>query len=407
MLTFQAGSGPTSSLRTRLDSIDILRGGVMAIMALDHVRDFFHIDAASFSPTNLDRAWPALFLTRWITHFCLPVFMLTAGFGIGIRWQRRNFARAPLARFLISRGVWFLLLELTLMQFAYNFNLAGGQLVLLLILWIFGLCMLAMAPLIYLPVPVLAVFSVAVCLLHNMLDGIDPARFGHMAWLWNLVHQPGVIMVAGKPVLVTYTLLPWIGVMAGGFCLARLYTLDAARRRRILLALGLIAVAAFFVLRLINHYGDPTPWSAQRTPVLSVLSFLNCTKYPGSLDFLLMTLGPTLIALAALDRVSLRSTHPLIVFGRVPMFYFVLHFYAIHMLLVLMSYLRYGGRASRFAFHPPPSMGGPPQLYPAGLGYSLSTVYVVTICLVAALYPVCRWYARFKGTHAYWWLSYL
>jgi uncharacterized membrane protein len=195
--------------------------------------------------------------------------------------------------------------------------------------------------------------------------------------------------------------------MAAGFCFGQLFTVASAVRRRIMLRIGLGATLAFFVVRAINIYGDPAPWSVQRSAVFTVLSFLNCTKYPASLDFLLMTLGPAILVLAWLDRHSLSSGNPLIVFGRVPMFYFIVHFYAIHTLAVLMAWLRYGGAAFSFMFNPLPSMGGPAKLFPANFGYSLWTVYIVWIGLVVALYPLCRWFAGVKARRRDWWLSYL
>lgn len=390
---------------SRLFSIDALRGLVMIIMALDHVRDFFHASAAIFSPTDLTRTTPILFFTRWITHFCLPVFMFAAGMGVFFYGQRRT--KGQLARFLLARGLWFIALELTVMQFAYNFNFSFRFLILLLILWIFGICMLAMAALVYLPARFLAVLSIAVIVLHNCLDGIPASRFGSFAWAWNLLHQPGVIQVAGKPVLVTYTFLPWIGVMAAGFCFARIFQLEPQARQRIMLRTGAALTLVFIVLRAINHYADPAPWSQQKSLVFTLLSFLNCTKYPGSLDFILMTLGPALLVLAWFDRLTLKDTNPLIVFGRVPMFYFILHFYLIHILVVLAAWLRYGNSTAHFIFNPVPSMGGPATLFPANFGYSLWTVYGIWLLVVILLYPLCRWFAGVKATRRDWWLSYL
>jgi uncharacterized membrane protein len=389
----------------RLLSIDALRGTVMVIMALDHVRDFFHAAAMSFSPTDLSRTTPVLFFTRWITHFCLPVFMFAAGMGVYLYGSNRT--KGQVSRFLWTRGLWFVMLELTVMQLAYNFNFSLRYLVLLLILWIFGICLLAMAALVYMPIRWLALLSVAVMLLHNCLDGISAAQFGSGAWIWNLLHQPGVIPVAGKLVLITYTFLPWIGVMAAGFCFARVFQLEPEARRRIMLKLGLAMTTAFIALRAVNHYGDPAPWAHQKSALFTVLSFLNCTKYPGSLDFLLMTLGPALLVLAWFDRCTFKPANPLVVFGRVPMFYFVLHFYLIHALAVLAACIRYGSSAARFAFNPLPSMGGPSELFPANFGYSLWTVYGVWLLVLVLLYPVCRWFANVKATRRDWWLSYL
>ena len=398
-------SAKPASPGTRLLSIDALRGLVMVIMALDHVRDFFHADAMLFSPTDLSRTTPILFFTRWITHYCLPVFMFAAGMGIFL--YGRSHARGQLSRFLWTRGLWFIVLELTVMRFAYNFNFSLRFLILLLILWIFGICLLAMAALIYLPVRWLAALSIAVIVLHNCLDGIRAAQFGSAAWVWNLLHQPGVIPVAGRPTLVTYTFLPWIGVMAVGFCFGQVFQLEPEARRRIMLRLGLAMTVAFIVLRAVNRYGDPVPWRHQKSTLFTVLSFLNCTKYPGSLDFLLMTLGPALLALAWFDRRTFKPASPLLIFGRVPMFYFVLHFYLIHVLAVLAAWLRYGGSAARFIFNPLPSMGGPGALFPANFGYSLWTAYGVWLLVVVLLYPVCRWFANVKATRRDWWLSYL
>jgi len=390
---------------TRLLSIDALRGLVMIIMALDHVRDFFHADAMVFSPTDLARTTPVLFFTRWMTHYCLPVFMFAAGMGVYL--YGRSHSKGELSRFLWTRGLWFIALELTVMRFAYNFNFSLRFLILLLILWIFGICLLAMAVLVYVPMRWLAALSVAVIVLHNCLDTLRAQQFGPAAWAWNLLHQPGVIPLAGKMALVTYTFLPWIAVMAAGFCFGRVFQLEPAARRRIMLRLGLAMTIAFIALRALNHYGDPAPWARQKSALFTVLSFLNFTKYPGSLDFLLMTLGPALLVLAWFDRLTFKPANPLVVFGRVPMFYFILHFYLIHVLAVLAAYLRYGSSAARFVFNPLPSMGGPRELFPANFGYSLWTVYGVWLLVVVLLYPVCRWFANVKSRRRDWWLSYL
>ena len=392
---------------SRLLSIDVLRGAVMVVMALDHVRDFVHSGAMSFSPTDLSRTTPILFFTRWITHFCLPVFMFAAGMGAYLYWQRGGRRKGQLSRFLWTRGLWFIFLELTVMQFAYKFNFSARFLLLLLILWIFGICMIAMAALVYVPLRWLTALSLLVIALHNCLDRVNAAQFGSAAWAWNLLHQPGVVMFAGRPVLVTYTFLPWIAVMAAGFCFGRLFGFEAAVRQRIMRRIGIFAISAFVVIRAINLYGDPTPWSVQKSALFTVLSFLNCTKYPASLDFLLMTLGPAIFILAWLDKRPLKAANPLVTFGRVPMFYFVLHFYAIHVLVVLMAWVRYGHHAASFIFNPLPSMGGPRDLFPQNFGYSLWVVYIVWIVIVASLYPLCRWFATIKATRRYWWLSYL
>lgn len=392
---------------SRFTSVDALRGAVMIIMALDHVRDFFHSGAMSFSPTDLAKTTAILFLTRWITHFCLPVFMFTAGAGAFFWWRRGGHTKQQLSTFLWTRGIWFIVLEWTVMQFAYDFNLPTRFPILLLILWIFGLCMIVMAALVHLRISWLLALSLAVILGHDALNRISASSFGPGAWAWELIHQPGSFVFAGQPVRVVYTLLPWIAILAAGFCFGRIFEWEPRVRQRLMLRLGLFSTLAFLVLRAINRYGDPAPWSVQKSGLFTALSFLNCVKYPASLDFLLMTLGPALLALAWLDRHPARRSNPLVIFGRVPMFYFILHFYWIHMLAVLLALLRYGETALSFVFQPEPSMGTARQLFPPAFGYSLWQTYAIWIFVVLCLYPLCRWYANFKAKHRSLWLSYL
>lgn len=398
------GSHVTAS--SRLSSIDAIRGTVMIIMALDHVRDFFHASAISFSPTDLTKTTQILFFTRWITHFCLPVFMFAAGVGAFLYGQRGR-TRGQLSRFLLTRGLWFIVLELTVMRLAYDFSFSLSFPVLLLILWIFGVCMIVMSALVHLPVRWLTALSLVVIVLHDCLDGIDSSKFGSGAWVWNLLHQPGAFRFAGEMFVVAYPLVPWVAVMAVGYCFGHVFLLEPAVRRTLMLRIGLVASIGFFVVRAINLYGDPVPWAHQKSAIFTVLSFLNCTKYPASLDFLLMTLGPAILLLAYFDGRRFGDSNPIIVFGRVPMFYFVLHFYLIHMLFVAAAWLRYGTSAARFTFELIPSMGGPRDLFPANFGYSLWVVYGVWILTVALLYPLCRWFANVKASRQDWWLSYL
>lgn len=393
--------------RSRLTSIDALRGAVMVLMALDHVRDFFHSSAIYFSPTDLSKTSTILFLTRWITHFCMPVFMFTAGTGAFLWWKQRNHTKSELSQFLWTRGLWLIVLELTVMQFAYDFNVSSRFVILLLILWIFGFCMIVMAGLIRMPASWLLALSLCIIAGHNLLDAVTAASFGSAAWLWNLVHQPGVFALAGRQFLIPYTLLPWIGVFAAGFCFGQVLLKEPGERQRLMRRIGSAVVITFLVLRAINRYGDPAPWSVQKSAVFTALSFLNCTKYPASLDFLLMTLGPALLALAYLDKHSPASRNPLVIFGRVPLFYFILHFYLIHLLMASMALLRYGGSALSFIFNPPPTMGTARQLFPPNFGYSLAVTYAMWLVVVLLLYPVCRWYAKVKATHRNAFLSYL
>lgn len=396
-------------MKTRVGSVDALRGLVMIIMALDHVRDFIHRGAMSGSPTDLATTTPILFLTRWITHFCAPVFMLTAGMGACFYWQRNNPAKAGcptdrrvLARFLITRGLWLIALELTLMQFAYNFNLSTANPIFLIVLYVLGACMIILAALIWLPVPLLLATSIVVITLHNLLDGI---RSASPAWI--LLHQVGAFPFAGRIWIAAYSLVPWFAVMALGFCLAVVFSWPPERRQRLLFRAGIAMTIAFLVIRVINVYGDPSKWSWQPTATLTLLSFLNTSKYPPSLLFLLMTLGPALIVLSWFDQLRFSRVNPLIVFGRVPLFYFVLHFFAAHVSIVLLSLVRYGGDAMRFMFQPVPSMGGPAKAFPPNFGWDLWVVYVAWALIVMGLYPLCLWFARVKERRRDGWLSYV
>jgi uncharacterized membrane protein len=390
----------------RVEAIDALRGAVMILMALDHVRDFVHRGAMSASPTDLATTTPVLFLTRWVTHLCAPTFMLTAGLGAFLWWQRGR-TRTQLSVFLLSRGAWLMLLEVTVMRVAYDFDLVSRDPVFLLVLWVLGLCMVGLAALVWLPIPALATLSLAVIVLHNGLDAVTADRFGSAAGVWNLLHQPGAFLVAGTPVIVGYPLIPWLAVMALGFCAAPLFLMERPGRRRLLVTIGAAAIVWFVAERAINGYGDPMPWATQSSPVYTILSFLNTTKYPPSLDFLLMTLGPALLALACLDRPDPKSSNPLVVFGRVPLFYFVLHFYLAHLAAVLLAFARYGGSARAFGFHRLPSMGGDATLFPPRFGEDLWVVYLVWGVIVLALYPACRWFGDLKARRREWWLSYL
>ena len=384
----------------RLQSIDILRGAIMIIMALDHVRDYFNTSAQHFSPEDLSRSTMALFFTRWITHFCAPVFMFLAGTSAFL-WQQRGHTAGELSRFLLTRGVWLIALELTVIRslalyFTFNFDFVA-----LLVIWALGASMIALAALIHLPPRVLLAVSLALIALHNFFDKVKDT-----GWAWKILHQPGTFQIGGHTILVGYPLIPWIGVMSAGYCFGQVFLLDPARRRSILLRLGTAITAAFFVVRAINRYGDPRLWTIQKSAVFTVLSFLNCTKYPPSLDFLLMTLGPAILALALLEHARLEPANPFIVFGRVPLFYFVLHLSLIHSLAALLAGIRYGDLLFLFQ-HQLPTLAGPSPGFPADYGYNLPTCYFIWLCVVAIMYIPCLWYADLKLRHHNEWLSYL
>ena len=391
----------------RLASIDALRGLVMIIMALDHVRDFFHRGAMSGSPTNLAATTPVLFFTRWVTHICAPVFMFTAGLGAYCYWRNGGRTRAQLSWFLITRGLWLVVLELTLMQLAYNFDISSQYPIFLLVLWALGACMIILAALVWLPLPVLTGISIATIVLHHLLDGISARSFGAYGPWWNLFHQIGAFPFAGRTFIAAYSLVPWFAVMALGFCCGPLFGKAVTPRQRILIGMGVGAIVGFVIVRGLNVYGDPVPWSVQSSGVVTVLSFLNATKYPPSLSFLLMTLGPAFLILAWFERVKFSRSNPVIVFGRVPLFYFVLHFFLAHALAVVAAVATYGTSAWTFMFQPVPSMGGAAQSFPAGFGYGLWVTYVMWALIVCVLYPLCKWYGTIKHRTDSNWLTYV
>jgi uncharacterized membrane protein len=399
---FAAKAAPAA----RIQSVDALRGAIMMLMAIDHIRDYIARSAMEFLPTDLTRTTAAIFFTRWITHICAPVFMLTAGLG-AFFWATRGHHTLPqLSRFLISRGIWLILLEVTILRVILFSQLSyRGEVVMLFILWAIGVSMIALAGLLYLSPRVLAALSIAIIALHNLLDPISADRFGHFAWLWHILHESGGFSFAGLNFRVAYPVLPWIGVVCLGYCLGQTFSWDADRRRRFLTIVGLGVTAAFVLIRAINIYGDPSVWAHQPSALFTVLSFLNTTKYPPSLDFLLMTLGPALVALAWLERFHFAATNPLIVFGRVPFFFYVAHLALAHFIAMVMNFVRYGWKP--FLLLAPPSMGSPSELFPANYGYPLWAVYAVWMVVLAALYPVCLWFSRLKQRRRDWWLSYL
>jgi uncharacterized membrane protein len=390
----------------RLVSIDAVRGLVMVVMALDHVRDFVHAGAMSFSPEDLTRTTPLLFLTRWITHVCAPAFVFLAGLAV-YRKLRRDGLRWRLSAFLVSRGLWLIVAEVVLLRFALNFRLFGPDPILLLVLWAVGVSMIVLAALIHLPPRLVGAVGLVIIALHNRLDPVSAQDLGTLAPLWTVLHQQGVIPLAGQVAVVGYPVLPWIGLLAVGFASGTVFDLDARRRRRILVGTGLALVAAFVALRLVNQYGDPQPWSTQGSAVMTLVSFLRTTKYPPSLLFLLMTMGPVLLGLAWFDGKERDPLHPLAVIGRVPLFYYLGHFFLAHVIASCLVWWRYGDVRLAFLSGPFPSMGGAAAAFPTDIGWPLGTVFVVWVVVVLLMYPLCRWFDALKRRRRSWWLSYL
>ena len=377
----------------------------MVIMALDHIRDFFHHDSQLFSPEDLTRTGAALFFTRWVTHFCAPVFVFLAGTGSYLA-TRRGMSRAAVSRFVLTRGLWLVVVEMTLVLFGGTFNFSY-QFVIWQVIWAIGWSMVALSVLVFLPWRLLLAFSVFMIAGHNALDGIRSSQLGSFGWIWKILHEGFAVinLPGGIMAFSVYPLIPWIGVMSAGFCFGRVFDLDPQKRRTLMLQLGLALTAAFVLLRVLNIYGDPSPWSGQPSGIMTALSFLRASKYPPSLLFLLMTLGPALVALSALERTNVSSRNVFLVFGRVPLFYYVLHWYLLHLAAIGFAWMRYGRVDFMFAL--PPALSPSPAGYPQDYGYALWVVYLVWAAIVASLYPLCRWFADVKARKRSPLLSYL
>jgi uncharacterized membrane protein len=381
----------------RLDSVDLLRGAVMVVMALDHVRAFFSHDALSFDPTDLTKTNAPLFLTRWVTHFCAPVFFFLAGTGAFL-WAARGKTKNELARYLLTRGLWLVFLQLTVVRyFNLDYHIWFG-----VVIWALGWSMVALAALIYLPTYIIAAIGVIMIAGHNLLDQIRPESFGVFRWLWVILHHPDRLEPLPNVFLfIGYPLVPWIGVTAAGYAFGALLRCEHSERRKRLLELGIGLTVAFIVIRALNVYGDPKPWSVQQSSLYTILSFINCEKYPPSLLFLLMTLGPAMIALALFDRAPGKFARPFVIFGRVPLFYYLVHLPLIHLLAVVFSYARY---VPAYWLFTDPKSG--PELSSPHHGYSLPVVYLVWLGVLLMLFPVCAWFARLKQRRRYAWLTY-
>lgn len=381
----------TMPVAERLHSVDMLRGGIMILMALDHVRDY--VSNAAIDPLNLQQTWPALFFTRWITHLCAPLFMFLAGTGAFLSLSRGK-TRGDLAKFLVTRGLFLVVAENTIMQLAWIFTynplpIWAGT------LWALGWSMVALAGMVYLPRSLLIGISGTMVLLHNTLDGFRAQSWGDLRWIWGVLHEQGVF----GALFVIYPLVPWIGVIGLGYAFGGLLRLEPEPRRRVLYALGGAMVVVFVVLRWTNLYGDPRPW--QQYPAFSwtVMSFLNCEKYPPSLLYLLMTIGPGILVMPVLEGISNRVSGWVLVFGRVPMFFYLIHVFAIHALACGLA----AAAGKPIPFQP---VWGAANV-PPNWGFQLWVVYVVWIFVVAALYPLCRWYADLKTRKKAWWMGYI
>lgn len=396
-----ATASPLQRTGYRIDSIDLLRGLIMIIMALDHVRDFFHSQAFIGSTTNMQTTTPILFFTRWITHFCAPVFVFLAG--ASIFFQSRRKTKKELSIFLLKRGLWLILLEVVVMSFAYSFD-PQLRAILLLTIWSIAVSMIITGLMIWLPMSIILTAGLIIVLGHNALNYYE-AKNPDTGIFYSLMHQVRFINLGNNyQLFALYPFLSWTGLMLIGYCFGKFFTdKEGGERKKRLIITGIAVTALFIILRAINIYGDPSKWSPQKNGVFTVLSFLNPTKNPPSLLFTTMTIGPAILFLAFAGNIKNRLTKIITVYGRVPFFYYVIHFYLIHFAVMIIFFIK--GHSVTTDLPTQPSLI--PNFIIPGEGYSLGVVYVIWIILVIIMYPLCKWYGDYKQKHKKWWLSYL
>ncbi|ULQ51006.1 DUF1624 domain-containing protein [Flavihumibacter fluvii] len=390
--------------KVRIESIDLLRGVVIVLMALDHVRDYFHADQYLFSPEDMTQTNPALFFTRWITHFCAPVFVFLAGTSSSLVGERKT--KKELSAFLMKRGLWLIILELTVIGLAWGFNPAF-PFFRLQVIWVLGICMVILGVMVYLPPKLILAMGLLILIGHNLLDNIHADGNTFRDFLWGVFHERKRFYFLGRKINTGYPILPWLGIMLLGYSLGQWYNkgIVAKVRREYLLMAGIGAIVLFLVLRGINRYGDMAPWSVQGSAVMTVCSFLNVTKYPPSLLYSLMTLGPALVFLALMEKPLNWLGKILVPFGRVPLFFYILHLYLIHGLAVIAVVL--SGRPWTDMVLTG-GMNGKDSPWLIGYGFPLAITYAIWILVVLLLYPLCKKYDRYKTNHKEkWWLSYL
>jgi uncharacterized membrane protein len=389
--------------KKRITSIDFLRGTIMIIMALDHVRDYLFFGSFYFDPLDLTKTSGVLFFTRWITHFCAPIFMLLAGTSAYLMGQKKT--KSELSVFLVKRGIWLVFLEMIVVNFGWNFNIQFPMLFFITI-WALGISMIVLAALIHLPKKVILIVSVLVIAGHNLLDNIHVAGNTLPAFEWSLIHDQQFFTWHHEFLLVGYPLIPLVAVMPLGYCLGQLFTsaYDVEKRKKILLIAGASAIVLFIALRYSNIYGDPVKWSEQKNTFFTFLSFLKVNKYPPSLLYLLMTLGAASLFLAFTEKLQNGFVKVVSVYGRVPMFYYLIHIYIIHIIAMTASALTPGQDWHIWLLKTPIWFTTDLK----GYGFSLPVAYLVWIAIVVGLYPLCKRYDNYKQNHKEkWWLSYL
>ena len=384
----------TIAQKERIISVDMLRGWVMITMALDHTRDYttyYHFNAEDLTQTTI-----LLFITRWVTHFCAPVFVFVAGIGTGLGGINGK-SKKQLSHFLWTRGVWLIILEFTVIKLGWTFNFSDHTVV-LQVIWALGASMLALAALIHLSHKWILAIGIVMVFGHNLLDGVNPASLGWLSPIVKILHVRSEINFGPIKILTIYPLIPWIGVMALGYVFAEFYRLEKKVRQEKMLILGVAVVSLFILIRGLNSYGNFKPWSEQSSFVMTLASFLNVAKYPPSLSYLLMTLGPTIILLVVFEKIRGWFSGFLIVFGRVPMFYYIVHIYLIHLIAVFLGLYQgfsVAEMAVKFRF------------LPESYGFGLGVTYTVWLVVIAILYVLCRSYIRFKRGKTHPFFSYI
>ena len=393
-------------LNKRIESIDIVRGIVMIIMAIDHTRDFFHFQAFSDDPMNLATTTPFLYFTRWITNFCAPVFVLLSGTSIYLQSLRKS--KKELSIFLIKRGLWLIFIEFIIISFSWSFD-PSYNFIYLQVIWAIGISMVLLGFAIHLPYKIILSLGLLIFFGHNLLDIPEAAADFKAGFWWDILHHARWADYAITPnhhVIIIYPFVAWTGVMMLGYCAGIFFTpkFSVAQRQKIFTQLGIALILLFVALRVINIYGDPIAWTTQKNNLYTFLSFMKVHKYPPSLLYLCITIGPALLLLAFIENIKNKFTQVMIVFGRTAFFYYIVHFYLLHILLGVVFYIQGNTTAQAIA-----SMKNLPFLFCIpGKGFGLTGVYVVWAIAIIALYPLCKWYDKYKTNHKEkWWLSYL
>ena len=389
--------------KQRIQSIDILRGIVMLIMAIDHVRDFFHVTAFTDTPTNLATTTPQLFFTRWITHFCAPAFVFLSGTSAFLAGQKKS--KKELSMFLIKRGLWLVLVENIVMTFAFTFN-PLYNLFIWQVIWAIGWSMVILGLLVRTSLKIIIALGFIIVFGHDIIDFIQLPKQGAgnvLMTIFFTAFGARIKMDNTHFIFDLYAIIPWTGVMLLGYAFGTVYkqNIDAIKRRKTILTLGFAITIFFILLRFVNIYGDPSPWSTQKNGLFTFLSFLNTSKYPPSLCYTAMTLGPALIVLALTETIQNKFSRMLGMYGRVPFFYYILHFYLIHIICVILFYAT--GHTSKDIVDP----NSPFLFRPQYFGFDLPIVYAIWLFVIIILYKPCKWFDDYRKTHHKWWLSYL